>query len=220
MLKRDDIEAIVFDMDGLVLDTEKTYRVAWREAGRTMRHDFPDAFLEALSGLSIEAVLKAIDRFCGSDFNAGEFNRLSAAYWWEHVAAHGIEVKQGFYALWDYIEQEGIPFCLATNSTLANAEECLKLARLENVFTTVIARDHVEHGKPAPDIFFQAASVLDVSISRCIVLEDSSAGIEAAFNAGALPVMVPSAWPVDTATHARCRLVLKDLAELPGMIRA
>jgi beta-phosphoglucomutase-like phosphatase (HAD superfamily) len=218
MIKRADIAAVIFDMDGLVLDTEKTYRIAWREAGRAMRYDFPDVFLEALSGLSGGAVLRMIESFCGSGFDVDTFNGLSAACWHDHVAVHGIGVRSGFHRLLDYLNQEGIPFCLATNSTLVNAEECLGLAKLSGVFSTIIARDHVRRGKPAPDIFLQAAASLEVSVNRCIVLEDSSIGIEAAFNAGGLPVMVPSRLPIDAATLARCRLVLNDLAELTERI--
>jgi beta-phosphoglucomutase len=219
MIKRADISAVIFDMDGLVLDTEKTYRAAWREAGRAMLYDFSDTFLEALSGLSWDAVLRRMESFCGAGFDVDEFSRLSAACWQDYVQVHGIEVRPGFHALRNYLDQEGIPFCLATNSALVNAEECLGLAGLSEAFSIVITRDHVQRGKPAPDIFLQAASALEVSVSRCIVLEDSSSGIEAAFMAGALPVMVPSMLPVDAATLARCRFVLNDLAELPEMIR-
>ena len=219
MLSWAEIAAVIFDMDGLVLDTEKTYRIAWREAGRAMRYDFPDALLEALSGQSMDTVLRMIESFCGPGFDPGEFKRLSAACWRAYVGAHGIEVKPGFHVLREYLHQEGIPFCLATNSASVNAEECLRLAGLEGVFSTIIARDHVERGKPAPDIFQHAAAALGVAIERCLVLEDSSAGIEAAANAGALPVMAPSALPVDAETLARCRLVLNDLAELVDVMR-
>ncbi|MEC4748971.1 HAD family phosphatase [Methylomicrobium sp. Wu6] len=218
MLRWADVAAVIFDMDGLVLDTEKTYRMAWREAGRAMHQDLPDVFLEALSGLSMDAVLRTIEGFCGPGFDPSEFNRLSAACWRDYVAARGIEVKRGFHSLRDYLDREGIPYCLATNSAAANAEECLQLAGLGGVFSTIITRDQVERGKPAPDIFLKAAAALGVSIDRCIVLEDSSAGIEAAFNAGALPVMAPSALPVDAATVARCKFVLNDLGELLGVM--
>jgi beta-phosphoglucomutase-like phosphatase (HAD superfamily) len=114
---------------------------------------------------------------------------------------------------------EGIPFCLATNSALANAEECLQSSGLAGVFPAIIARDHVESGKPAPDIFLKAAAVLDIPIERCMVLEDSSTGIEAASKAGALPVLVSSALPVDKTTILRCQLVFNDLLELLDFIQ-
>jgi beta-phosphoglucomutase len=218
MIKRADISAVIFDMDGLVLDTEKTYRAAWCEAGWSMGYGFPDDFLEGLCGLSGDAVLLRIGSFCGPGFDAGEFTRLTAVCWRDHVAIHGIEVKAGFHTLRDFLDREGIPFCLATNSALVNAETCLGMAGLSGAFPVVIARDHVRRPKPAPDIFLQAASALDVSADRCLVLEDSAAGIEAALEAGALPVMVPSMRPVGAATLARCRLVLNDLAELPGKL--
>jgi beta-phosphoglucomutase len=218
MIKRADISAVIFDMDGLVLDTEKTYRAAWREAGQSMGVDFPDEFLEALAGLAGDEVLLRIGSFCGSGFEPDEFTELTAACWRDYVSAHGIEVKTGFHTLRDYLDRESIPFCLATNSALVNAEACLRLAGLAGVFPVVIARDHVPRPKPAPDIFLRAASALQVPTGRCVVLEDSPAGIEAAFEAEALPVMVPSMRPVDAATLGRCRFVLNDLAELPGML--
>lgn len=219
MINRSEISAVIFDMDGLVLDTEKTYRVAWREAGRAMHYDFAEAFLDEMAGLSGEAVLQRMAGYCGSGFDADEFSRRSGACWRDYVDVHGIEVRPGFHALRGFLEKESIPFCLATNSTRVNAEACLRLAGLSGVFSTLIARDHVERGKPAPDIFLYAASALEVSIGRCLVLEDSPAGIEAAFEAGALPVMVPSALPVDAATLVRCRIVLNDLAELPARMQ-
>ncbi|MBL1263185.1 HAD family hydrolase [Candidatus Methylomicrobium oryzae] len=218
MVRRADISAVIFDMDGLVLDTEKTYQAAWRTAGRAMRYDFPDVFLEGLAGLAGDAVLRGIANFCGPGFDPGEFNRLTTACWRDYVAVHGIEVKTGFHALRDYLNREAIPFCLATNSALVNAEACLALAGLADVFPVVVARDHVRRPKPSPDVFLQAASVLKVPVGRCLVLEDSPAGIEAAFEAAAVPVMVPSMRPVDAATLARCRFVLNDLGELPGML--
>lgn len=209
-----DIDAVVFDMDGLVLDTEKTYRAAWREAGRALGYGLADELLADLSGLAMDAVLARIAAFCGPGFEPDAFNRLSAACWRAHVAARGIEVKPGFHALRDHLLRKNMPFCLATNSRAENAAECLDLAGLDGVFATVIARDHVVRGKPAPDLFLRAAAVLGVPIGRCLVLEDSPAGIEAAIRAGAIPVMVPSTWPVAEATRAACRWVLNDLAEL------
>jgi beta-phosphoglucomutase len=218
MLERADISAVIFDMDGLVLDTEKTFRAAWREAGQSMGVDLPDDFLERLCGLAGDTVLRHIESFSGPGFDSSEFLRLTAVCWRNYVGTHGIEVKAGFHMLRDYLKREGIPFCLATNSAWVNAETCLELAGLSGVFPIVIARDHAPRPKPAPDIFLWAAFALRVPAERCLVLEDSPAGIEAAFEAAALPVMVPSMRPVDAATRARCRLVLNTLAELPGIL--
>ena len=116
--------------------------------------------------------------------------------------------------------QQNIPYCLATNSRTANALECLELAGIKDVFSLIVSRDHVQHGKPEPDIFLKAAELMQVDISRCLVLEDSHAGIVAASRAGAVSVFIPSIAQVDPLTVDLCDLMVSDLAELTKAISA
>jgi beta-phosphoglucomutase-like phosphatase (HAD superfamily) len=219
MLKPVDFSAVIFDMDGLVLDTEKTYRLAWQQAAYAMGYDFPASFFRALSGLQSLDVERELRTHCGAGFDLNEFNRLSALYWRRHVNACGIEVKHGFTMLLDYLILQNIPYCLATNSGAANAYECLELAGLKDVFAIIVAREQVRHGKPTPDIFLKAAESLRIPIGRCLVLEDSHAGIEAASRAGAVPVLIPSVLPVNALTAALCDWIVSDLAELLAAIQ-
>lgn len=215
MVKRADFSAVIFDLDGLVLDTESTFRLAWREAARELGHEFPAPFWESLSGLPAEEVMAALAAQGGADFDFDEFNRLSALCWRRHVAAHGIEVKHGFHPLLEWLVRENLPYCLATNSHGANARECLERAGLEKIFPVVISRDQVARGKPAPDLFLQASDRLGVPIGRCLVLEDSAVGILAASRAGALSVLIPSvASPANHPAAALCTLQAGDLAQL------
>ena len=201
-------------MDGLVLDTEPTYFIAWQQAAKVMGYTLSDAFCKSLSGLYYQQVEQKLTAGCGADFDLQVFNRLSGVCWREHVNAHGINTRPGFTELLAFIIELKIPYCLATNSSAGNAYECLKLAGLADVFATVISRDDVPCGKPEPDIFLKAASVLQVPIGRCLVLEDSHAGIVAASRAGAFSVLVPSTEPVDPLTVALCNLMVADLARL------
>ena len=109
--------------------------------------------------------------------------------------------------------QHQIPYCLATNSLAVNAYECLELAGIKEVFSTIITRDDVQHGKPAPDIFLKAAELLQVPISQCLVLEDSHAGIVAASRAGAFSVFIPSTKPFDPLAVELCNVMMVDLAQ-------
>jgi beta-phosphoglucomutase len=192
VVKLSDFSAVIFDMDGLVLDTETTYFVAWQQTAKAMGYTLSESFCLSLSGLHYKDIeLKLID-WCGANFNLHTFNHLSGIFWRKHVNTHGIKIKQGFIQLLEFIDQQQIPYCLATNSQAINAYECLELAGIEDIFSIIITRDDVERGKPAPDIFFKAAELLQVPISQCLVLEDSYAGIEAASRAGAFSVFVPS----------------------------
>ena len=213
MRKINDFSAIIFDMDGLVLDTESTYFAAWQKAAKAMGFDFPDVFFPSFSGLHFNDVELKLLTLYGDDFNLLKFNQLSGVFWREHVYTHGISIKSGFKPLIAFINQQQIPFCLATNSLAVNAYECLELAGIREVFTTVITRDDIEHGKPAPDIFLKAAEVLNVVITDCLVLEDSYAGIKAASSAGAFSVFVPSTQPIDPLGLSLCDVMMPDLVQ-------
>ena len=203
--------AVIFDMDGLVLDTETTYFIAWKQAAKAMGYALSDPFCLSLSGLHYKDIELKLMASCGADFNLHTFNHLSGIFWREHVNAHGIKIKHGFIQLLEFIVQQQIPYCLATNSQAINAYECLEFAGIKDVFLTIITRDDVEHGKPAPDIFLKAAELLQVPITQCLVLEDSYAGIEAASRAGAFSVFVPSTEPVDPMAVELCDVMMIDL---------
>jgi len=201
-------------MDGLVLDTESAYFIAWQQAANAMGYEFSDDFCLSLSGLHYNDIEPKLIEYCGAEFNLQTFKRLSGDFWRDHVDVHGIKIKHGFSELLALLIRQKIPYCLATNSRAANALECLELAGIKDVFSTIIARDHVQHGKPEPDIFLKAAEVLQVDISRCLVLEDSHAGIAAASRAGAVSVFIPSIAQADPLTVELCDLMVSDLAQL------
>jgi len=218
VIKLADFSAVIFDMDGLVLDTESTYFIAWQQAAKAMGYEFSDDFCLSLSGLHYNDIEPKLIEYCGAEFNLQTFNRLSGDCWRDHVDVHGIRIKHGFSELLELLIRQKIPYCLATNSRAANALECLELAGIKEVFSIIIARDHVQHGKPEPDVFFKAAEVLQVDISRCLVLEDSHAGIMAASRAGAVSVFIPSIAQADPLTVELCDLMVSDLAQLTNTL--
>ncbi len=220
MLKLTDFSAVIFDMDGLVLDTESTYMLAWQQAASAMGYDLSEDFCLSLSGLHYPDIELRLLDCCGAEFNLQTFNRLCGDCWRDQVNAHGINIKHGFSGLLDLLIEENIPYCLATNSRTANALECLELAGIKDVFSVIVSRDHVQHGKPEPDIFLKAAESMQVDIRRWLVLEDSHAGIVAASRAGAVSVFIPSIAQIDPLTVALCDLMADDLAQLADAIRA
>ena len=217
---RADFAAVIFDMDGLVLDTESTYSIAWQQAAGAMGYDLSDDFCRSLSGLHYPDIELKLLAYCGAEFNLQTFNRLSGDCWRDHVNVHGISIKYGFNELLSLLNRQKTPYCLATNSRTVNALECLELAGIKDVFSIIVSRDHVQHGKPEPDIFLKAAELMQVDISRCLVLEDSHSGIVAASRAGAVSVFIPSITPVDSLTVELCDLMMDDLVQLTDAIRA
>ena len=214
-----DFSAVILDMDGLVIDTETTYCIAWRQAALSMGHEISAEFCLSLSGLHFQSVEQKMKDICGPKFHLDEFHKLSGDYWRQHVQQNGIEVKSGFYQLLDVIKQADLAYCLATNSLEANANECLTIAGIRHLFSTVITRDHVDSGKPSPDIFIKAAEQLETPIKGCLVVEDSRTGLEAAQKSGAFVVLIPSVLPVEPETAAMAGLIMNDLAELAAEIK-
>lgn len=206
-------------MDGLVLDTESTYFIAWQQAAKVMGYAFSDAFCLSLSGMHYQDIEPKLIEYCGAGFNLDTFNRLSGDCWRDYVYAHGINVKHGFSELLELLTKLDMPYCLATNSRMGNALECLELAGLDEVFSIIVARDHIPCGKPEPDIFLKAAALLQVDISQCLVLEDSHAGIVAASRAGATSVFIPSTAQINPLTVELCDLMVSDLAQLTNTLK-
>lgn len=208
------ISAVIFDMDGLVLDTEGSYFIAWQQAGKAMNFLLSDEFCQSLSGLHFNAVEKKIINLCGAGFDIQLFNQLSTRFWRQHVNKHGIEVKKGLHDLLNFIRGNQIPYCLATNSSRNNTDECLKYAALDNKFMLRVTRDDVKNAKPEPDIYLAAARKLNQPVEQCLVLEDSLTGIQAAAFAGTMPVYIPSVLPPQQQAIDLSYLMVDDLLQI------
>lgn len=215
-----DFQAVIFDLDGLVLDSEAGYFLAWQQAGEALGQSLSGAFCAGLSGASGPAIREALLNQCGDDFDLERFAHLSNDYWRRHIQRYGIAVKPGFAGLLQVLESLDLPFCLATNSRRHNALECLAAAGLDKVFSTIISRDEVSQGKPAPDIFLKAAAGLQQDASACLVLEDSPIGIAAACAAGAPCIYVPSVLPAQQQAATQAHAVFADLQQVADFISA
>ena len=210
--------AIIFDMDGLVLDTESTYCIAWQKASTEMGQSFTEQFCMSMSGLHYQDVEKRLIEACGKTFDLKQFTTLSGEYWREYVVQYGIPVKKGFFNLLSVIQSRNTPFCLATNSRKLNALECLCLAGLEDVFQQIITRDDVGRGKPEPDIFLAAAQTMATPITECLILEDSNPGIQAAVSSGAKSVYIPSVLPASLTAVESADFFADDLDKVIAII--
>jgi len=213
------VSAVIFDMDGLVLDTERTFFMAWRQAANALGFRLTDALCHSVSGLQGVDLQSRLSDEWGGKFDLGQFDLLAAKFWRSYVATHGIDTRPGFHDLLLAIKKLGLPYCLATNSSKTNALECLSLARLDGVFETVISRDDVLNGKPEPDIFFAAADLVNVPVSHCLVLEDSYCGIIAAKRAGAAPIWIPSIPITEGMQKSVDAVVLNSLVEVIPLLK-
>ncbi|ESS72611.1 HAD-superfamily hydrolase, subfamily IA, variant 3 [Methyloglobulus morosus KoM1] len=214
MPKLTDFAAFIFDLDGLVLDTEPTYFAAWQKTVETMGFQLEPALFRTLSGFHYQGVKTQLQAWLGQEFDLQAFDQLGKEIWRHHVHEQGIQVKPGVIALLDYARQQGIPICLATNSLKPYAQECLAVAGLTHRFPTMVTGSDVERAKPAPDIFLKAAEKMQVDIRHCVIFEDSPTGVAAAVATDAYTVYVPSIFPVDGQAVEMSNCVLDDLTQV------
>jgi len=196
------IRAVVFDMDGLILDTEPLYKNAWQLASTELGYEIDDTFYATLIGRPTSDCEELLLRQFGSGFPLGPF-RLRWPELWQNEAAKGIPTKAGLPEILAFLEHNDLSFAVATSSDAKHTGISLRRAGLEGRFGIVVTGDEVMRGKPAPDIYIEAARRLRIEASQCIALEDSEAGIVAAHEAGMLTVLIPDlARPTDAAVEA------------------
>jgi beta-phosphoglucomutase len=217
-LRLPQFSAVIFDMDGLAIDSEPTFIVAWRKAVAEFGIQLEDELVRSLLGCHSDDVESALKETIGKGFNGERFCILAARYWREHVESQGIARMPGLDGLLELLDRNRIPYALATNSDSTNTSECLLLSGLENRFSLVLTRDQVYAGKPEPDLFVNAARRMGVSASECLVLEDSAIGLLAASRAGATPVLV-KAQPTYEESQQLAAISFRSLHEVADAIR-
>ncbi len=185
------IDAVLFDMDGLVLDTEKLYTRFWMEAANEL--GYPMTFEQGLGmrSLNRQAGAAKLKSYFGESIDYDQVRSKRIELMDAFVEKEGVYLKPGIHELLDYLKKNGIKTAIATSSPIERTEKYLSSVRIEKRFDELISGYMVEKGKPEPDIYLYAAEKLGVKPENCMVLEDSPAGILAAFKAGCIPVMVP-----------------------------
>ncbi|HEY9234767.1 MULTISPECIES: HAD family hydrolase [Phenylobacterium] len=210
--------AVVFDMDGLLCDTEVVYRDAMIATAVEHGHDMPLSLFKSMIGLPGPASnQKVIDHF-GGDFPIDAFN----ARVMEHVdaaCAIGIALKAGVLELLDHLDELAVPRAIATSSSHRAVEAHLGRSGIIPRFHAVVARGDYARGKPNPDPFLTAAARLGISPEDCLALEDSHNGVRAASSAGMMTVMVPDLLDATEEMQALCVQIARDLHEVERWIR-
>lgn len=207
------LQAVVFDMDGLMVDTESIYQLAWRDAAQSFGYHLSEATLRATTGRRLEDCYKILRSAVDDAFPMPAFLELWPRLWHEQVSTYGVPQKPGLTALLDLLDTHQIPKAVATSTEYPEAVFTLEKAGIANRFSLIISGDQITNGKPAPDIFLRAADQLGVAPQYCLALEDSEAGVMAATTAGMVTIMVPEIEHVAPEVSARAYRVFSSLHE-------
>ena len=212
--------AVIFDMDGLMLNSEPIYRLACVTAASALGCSVTDELYHQLLGRTEADSEGILQTYFEGRLDVNAFRRLWSENFSAAVERSGMERKDGLDDLLDALDARSILYAVATSTGRERARHSLAAAGLLDRFSTVVFGDEVRNGKPDPEIFLTAATRLGVDPSLCIVLEDSDAGILAAARAGMRPIMVPDLKaPSEEAARAAV-VIARSLREVTPFVLA
>ena len=187
--------AVIFDMDGLLLDTERIAYKAWMQAAKEWGIELPDALYFQVIGRNLTDTERIFKAHFGDSFPFHDVRQLRLNVGEALIAQHGLATRPGAVELLVMLNTYKVPKAVATSTAREEAWRRLRIAELSQHFEILCGGDEVERGKPAPDLFLLAAQRMGIQASACLVLEDSEYGVQAAREAGMTPLLVPDVKP-------------------------
>jgi len=212
--------AIIFDMDGLLLDTEVLAAQAWDEAAAAQGVSFDRALALSLVGRNFRDCIELVRAHCGSDYPCDAVLGGWHAAYDAVVEREGVRVKAGARELLAWVSMQDLPCAVATSTRAARARAKLGDAGLLDALDALVGGDEVARGKPAPNIYIEAARRLHALPTHCFVLEDSEPGVRGALAAGMTAILVPDIAPPSAALLALRPHVAASLHEVHEHLRS
>ncbi len=214
------IRGVVFDMDGLLLDTEAIFKAAWQHAARVCGYTLSDEmFLKFIGRTATDTDDLMVDIF-GQEFVPKRFRQVADEYAEDFEDKHGLPVKPGVHALIAFCRQRGWPMAVASSTHAAEVERRLTTSELRHEFKVIVCGDQVSQGKPQPEIYLNAAERLGLAPEACLALEDSHAGVTAAHRAGMTVFMVPDLLPITEEMRELADGIYPSLEEVLALLQA
>ena len=211
--------AVIFDLDGLLFDTESLYQDAIMTAAEELGHDMTPAIFRTMIGRPLAQTRAFLLERYGSSFPADEL----FATWHRHFAViveTRLAVKPGVLELLDALDTLGMPRGIATSSSHKTVQHHLGAYDLAGRFHKIVASSDYANGKPAPDPYLLAAKQLGIEPRLCLALEDSHNGVRSASAAGMMTIMVPDLLEATDEIRSLCTLVVRDLHEVRDLVLA
>lgn len=188
-------EGVVFDVDGVLFNTERLMHQIWHEVGAEMGWPQPGRDYLEFVGNGRSVIFEKMLTFYGPDFPKEEFLTTCSQTLQDRVEQFGVPLKPGVREILDFLKEQNIPIAIATSTAMRRTGKRMELTGLAPYFSAMITGDQVTHGKPDPEIYLLACKALGTDPSRTLAVEDSRNGILSATAAGMPTVMIPDMIP-------------------------
>ncbi|MBO4514638.1 MAG: HAD family phosphatase [Lachnospiraceae bacterium] len=213
------MKAVVFDMDGVLFDTERVCMESWvtvaeRHGMQGMREVFPLCI-----GRNMADDERIIKEHYGEDFDYAGYRKETSKEFWEIIEKNGLPQKKGVKELLSFLAADGWRIGLASSTKRASILSLLESAGIREYFSYIIGGEEIEHSKPEPEIYLKACEGLGAKPEETIAIEDSYNGIRSASRAGMIPVMVPDMLPPTPEMEQLSCVILSDLLEVLTWIK-
>lgn len=212
------IKAVIFDMDGVLIDTEKWLQQYWRQAAAEAGFDMTKEHTLSIRSLAGKYAAPYLQGIFGEKFSYWDIRERRKELMKEHIAQHGIEKKPGVDEVLDYLRAHGIRTAVATATDPIRAKEYLTKIGIYDKFDEVVCATMVENGKPKPDVYLYACKQIGENPKDCIAVEDSPNGVRSAVDAGIRTVMVPDLAKPDEETAKIITAEANTLFDLISML--
>lgn len=214
------VKAVIFDMDGLMIDSERVTFECYKEVLKEMSLTMDEEFYKTLLGKPVKGIRQRFYDVYGNDFPIEDVMKKVHALIAEKFETEGVPVKKGLVSLLQYLKENSYKTIVATSSNRNRVDTILKQAGITDYFDDSICGDEVTKGKPDPEIFLKACQKLNVAADEAIVLEDSEAGIQASYDAHIKVICIPDMKYPEKQYEEKAASVLKDLGEVKTLLMA
>lgn len=205
-------KAVIFDMDGLLFDTEKVFNKAWQTLADSRGLILDLRMLDQLRGTSGKQMLKIINNYWPEEDEKILMEEVFKVA--EVLLKEYVPIKPGAVELLNFLQKRSVPMAIATSSPRYLVERNLQVTGFDKLFEAIVCREDIHNGKPDPEIFLKAAEKLKKNAQECIVLEDAVHGVKAGLNAHCKTFMIPDLIQPDEEILNSDVLILKDLNQV------
>lgn len=214
------IKAIIFDMDGLMTDSERVTFECYQERLKDMNLTMDEEFYKTLLGKTIKGIYQRFYDVYGNDFPIENVIQDVHQLMAERFETEGVPVKKGLVELLHYLKDNNYKTIVATSSNRDRVDKILAQAKITEFFDDSICGDEVTKGKPNPEVFLKSCQKLGVNVDEAIVLEDSEAGIQASYDANIKVICIPDMKYPEKQYEEKTFKILKDLTEVTAYLKS